>query len=289
MVKSIVGCEHFQNAACAVISRGVLSRRWTALLRLLLIVLLPIAGMVAYVGFAKWPTGAAVGGAGTIVITTQPTTKPVLRIASYNINSAQQRGIDAIASELKTFDLVGLQEVRGSLTGESQAEQLGAIAGLNALFAPTERTMFHDSFGNAVLTRLPIESWQRIPLPGTQSSGHRNVLVLRTRLGDRPLTVMVTHIDRVIDRAEQLQFLWELFDRTAGPVVLMGDFNTRRDDPLLHRYRNGTTEALEAIGLLPENDRIDWIFTRGVRVLDAGVRDNGASDHPLVWAEMTTP
>jgi hypothetical protein len=32
--------------------------------------------------------------------------------------------------------------------------------------------------------------------------------------------------------------------------------------------------------------RIDWIFVRGLRVLDAGLRDNGASDHPMAWAEL---
>ena len=34
--------------------------------------------------------------------------------------------------------------------------------------------------------------------------------------------------------------------------------------------------------------RIDFIFVRGLRVLDAGLRDRGASDHPLAWAELTT-
>jgi hypothetical protein len=34
--------------------------------------------------------------------------------------------------------------------------------------------------------------------------------------------------------------------------------------------------------------RIDFVFVRGLRVLDAGLRDDGASDHPLAWAEVTT-
>jgi len=28
---------------------------------------------------------------------------------------------------------------------------------------------------------------------------------------------------------------------------------------------------------------------RGLRVVDAGIRDEGASDHPLVWAELAWP
>jgi endonuclease/exonuclease/phosphatase (EEP) superfamily protein YafD len=32
--------------------------------------------------------------------------------------------------------------------------------------------------------------------------------------------------------------------------------------------------------------RIDWIFSRGLRTIDAGLIDTGASDHPCVWAEL---
>ena len=32
--------------------------------------------------------------------------------------------------------------------------------------------------------------------------------------------------------------------------------------------------------------RIDWILARGMRPVDAGLREQGASDHPLVWAEL---
>lgn len=32
--------------------------------------------------------------------------------------------------------------------------------------------------------------------------------------------------------------------------------------------------------------RIDWIFARGFRCVDAGIVDNGASGHPMVWAEL---
>lgn len=278
----------FPIRRCAGISPGVLARR-RLLLRLLVIVLLPVLGIVAYAAFSRWPTGAAVGGAGSMHLTTQPTTRPTLRIATFNINSARQRGLDAIAKEIEGFDLVGLQETRNTLTERPQVEQLGELARLNALFAPTERTQFRDDFGNGVLTRLPVESWQRIPLPGTQSSGHRNVLVIETRLGDKPLTVMVTHIDRVIDRAQQLQYVWELIDDHPGPLVLMGDFNSVEDDPLLHHFRAEAPDAIESLGHAPKADRVDWIFTRGVKVLDAGVRDTGASDHPLVWAELTLP
>jgi endonuclease/exonuclease/phosphatase family metal-dependent hydrolase len=36
-------------------------------------------------------------------------------------------------------------------------------------------------------------------------------------------------------------------------------------------------------------DRIDWIFTRGLETVSAGVEKNDASDHPMVWAELKLP
>ena len=43
----------------------------------------------------------------------------------------------------------------------------------------------------------------------------------------------------------------------------------------------------QKLGPAPRRESI-VIFVRGLRVLDAGLRDDGASDHPLAWAEVTT-
>ena len=49
------------------------------------------------------------------------------------------------------------------------------------------------------------------------------------------------------------------------------------------------TDVLDPIGRTLGSQappRIDWILARGLRTVDAGMRDQGASDHPLVWAEL---
>jgi endonuclease/exonuclease/phosphatase family metal-dependent hydrolase len=263
-----------------------------------MLIALPIAGIVGYVAFARWPAGAAAGNAQGMVLTTQPIETKSIRIATYNVHSLigddGRRDPDRTAAMLRDFDVVGLQEVRGYFSGapRTQAEALGRSLSMNALFAPTERTRFHDDFGNAALTRLNVDSWFRIPLPGTQAAGHRNVVMLRTHLAGKPLTVLITHIDRVEDRALQLQAVWQLFSSLDEPCVVMGDFNTKRSDPLLHAFLTGATDAVAAnlTATAPDrDDRIDWIFTRGVRVTASGIVDSHASDHPLVWAELTLP
>jgi endonuclease/exonuclease/phosphatase family metal-dependent hydrolase len=51
-----------------------------------------------------------------------------------------------------------------------------------------------------------------------------------------------------------------------------------------------TPGVKDAVGSVTGNrspaDRIDWIFTRGMEAVSAGVEANDASDHPMVWAEL---
>jgi endonuclease/exonuclease/phosphatase family metal-dependent hydrolase len=75
------------------------------------------------------------------------------------------------------------------------------------------------------------------------------------------------------------------------PAVLLGDLNSDANDPLI-RGLLSTPGVCDAVGPKPgpnRAERIDWIIARGLRPVDAGIRDNGASDHPLVWAELELP
>ena len=67
----------------------------------------------------------------------------------------------------------------------------------------------------------------------------------------------------------------------------MGDLNTRRGDEQIQRLlkENGVIDALDRGDAKPE-PTIDWLLVRGLRVVSSGRRDDGASDHPLVWAEL---
>src|ERR1700733_13361623 len=123
-----------------------------------------------YVGNRRVPTGGASGAqfsqpwpAGLL----EPQT---LRVATYNIDGGV--GIDGrydlhrIADAIRGYDLIGLNEVHGSLFGppQNQAEELGTELGLPWLYAPAERRWFHDSFGNAVISMVPVPRWLRLPL-----------------------------------------------------------------------------------------------------------------------------
>ncbi|MGN6626273.1 MAG: endonuclease/exonuclease/phosphatase family protein [Tepidisphaeraceae bacterium] len=250
-----------------------------------------IVGIAAFVAFSRWPTGAAVGTGRDLLATTQPISRPVIRLAAFNIHSGVGAdgtfNLDRTADTLRDCDLAGLTEVRGGFSS-NQANDLGKKLSLNSLFSPNERTLFHDDFGNALLTRLPVTAWQRVPIPDTQLAHHRNVVILRTTIERQPLTVMIAHVVRGPDRANQLDYLYQLFSGFQSPVVIMGDLNTEHDDPLLLPFLQNSLDAIAAHNPADPH-RIDWIFVRGLDVPASGLVDKGASDHPLVWADVTLP
>ena len=229
--------------------------------------------------------------------TVQPFVGRTLRIATYNIHSGV--GADGrfdlarIAADLMSFDLVGLNEVQGAFSaGHDQASQLGAILGERALFAPTENRWFHGHFGNGLLHRPDFDGYQRIPLAGSSGRGKRNVIQTRILTAGKPISVLTTHIDRGADRAAQLQTVRQMFLALPEPAILMGDMNSEKADPLIAPLRTspGVTDGIARIlGDKDPSDRIDYIFTRGVKWRDGGLRDSKASDHPMVWGEVEVP
>lgn len=223
--------------------------------------------------------------------------RAAIRIGTYNIHSGlgtdRQFDLSRIAALLQTEDFVGLNEVRGGswLSPTSQAELLAAQLQMPWLFAPTENQWWRGHFGNGALCRWPISEWKRIPLSGTRSAGHRNAVVVTLSHPEKPLSILLTHLDREIDRAAQLKQITTLFLSLPQPAVLLGDLNTPRSDPLLAPLLSASDveDALAARLTGDPGDRIDWIVSRGLHCSAAGMVEAGPSDHPHFWAEFSWP
>jgi len=252
---------------------------------------------VAIWGSIEVPSGPAAGrDVGGPPTTTAPADR--LRIGSFNIHGG--RGTDgqsdlartAAALEAVDLDVVALQEVIGpfpnAFTSHDQASLLGERLAVAHLFAPTERRWWRDSFGNGLLTRVPIEAWQRIPLASPGGSGERNLLLTEARAGGRRVRVLATHIDRQRPHDAQLRTAIALFRMLEPPVVLLGDLNTRADHPILRSLTDDAAIENPLREHVPDLSpaHIDWVFARGLDSTAAGVGPTGASDHPLVWAEF---
>ncbi len=228
-------------------------------------------------------------------VTHQTLAQSTFRIGTMNIHGGKgtdrRRDLGRIADCLQGLDLVGLNEVHGDRCGlrQNQADELGQRLSMQAVFAPTERRWWHNHFGNGMLTRVALNNVQRIPLSGTQGKKFRNLILASFRHQGQTVHVLAAHIDRVKDRTHQLQTAVSLFLSLAEPAILMGDLNTAASDPQIQRLLavNGVCDAMAQANKthLPEK-RIDWIFTRGLRCVTAGLVPTVASDHPLVWAEL---
>ena len=263
--------------------------------RTIAILMLVALGVVAWIGGTRRRAEPRSG----IGMPGQATTAPAatrFRIAAFNIQSG--RGLDGktdlsrTAKLLSSFDLIGLNEAQGSFSRPDQVEELGRILRMPRLFAPSERRWWHDDFGNGLLSRLPVRHWSIEQLPGAPDSGYRSVVRAAVPLADgQTLHVLITHLDRTTDRLEQLRLVGELFRSLREPAVLMGDLNTRGDDPAMVELLSvaGVVDPIGDTPRLPAKERIDWILTRGLRTIDGGVVITTVSDHPLIWAELELP
>jgi endonuclease/exonuclease/phosphatase family metal-dependent hydrolase len=232
----------------------------------------------------SWPAGC------------RPAAKTCFRVATYNIHRGKGtdgiRDLDRTADVLRGADLVGLNEVAGPpFPGQNdQAQQLGEELDMGWLFAPNQRRWHMDHFGNGLLSRLPVGQWTSEPLAYDRDASHspRNLLVAQITVERQPVTLIVTHLDRGEIRVVQLKSVLDEFERYE-PAILVGDFNTTIKDPLLVEFfaDSNNVDAVEAaLGQTGDGARIDWIITRGLKVLAGGMEPVGVSDHPCYWVDV---
>ena len=264
-----------------------------------LVLLLALAGLL-WLASRPQPTGPA---AGTTLEgqMTRAANRPrdSFRVGTFNIHGCTgadgHRDVNRVADCLADLDFVALNEVHGPRLWQrdNQAALLGRRLGVQWLFAPATRDWQHIDFGNGLLASLPVESWQRIPLAASNGRSYRNAVLARVPWQGQTISVLLTHIARSDERTrqEQLRQTIDQYLALPRPAIFLGDLNSEAADPEIRRLL-AAPDVIDAVGQkLGANvpPRIDFIFVRGLRVLDAGLRDQEASDHPLAWAEMTTP
>jgi endonuclease/exonuclease/phosphatase family metal-dependent hydrolase len=230
-------------------------------------------------------------------VTAAPSEAVRFRVGTFNIHGG--RGptgpvdLNATADVLRPnqLDLVGLNEVRGTILGDQSAE-LAERLNMASVFVPTERRWWQDHFGNGVLTRRPLGMTIPIALPGTQHKRFRNAILTSFEVGGTTVRLLSTHIDTEVDRDRQLAVVFELFQSLEAPIVLMGDLNCTAEHPPLAALlaQPDVVDAVaECLGIQSRLGRIDHILVRGLRAVEAGLVETDASDHPHVWAELALP
>ena len=198
---------------------------------------------------------------------------------------------DAFARAVRDADadVVGLNEVYGP--GSEFGDQAGELArrlGYDHYFAEAFLDDGINPFGNALISRFPIENARTVPVPypevrtGDQYYEPRAVLVSDVA-GYR---ILSTHFGLNTDEQENaLKTVLPLLRDTR--CVLMGDFNVEPDDAILRPVREKMRDAdvflPPGTASFPSDEprvKIDYIFlSRDAAVCDAAVLPIVVSDH----------
>jgi endonuclease/exonuclease/phosphatase family metal-dependent hydrolase len=204
-------------------------------------------------------------------------------------------------------DVLLLQEVRQDGLGDQAAEIADALGYPHRASVEGHRAAEDASEGLAILARRPLGATHDEVLPASDPC--RRVLVATVD----GITVVCGHTVAVPEDVRRAQ-VEALVARGGEPLILGADLNDTPEHvaPLLER--SGLRDALDGdaaptwpmsdvtfreaweleIGRAPtfslERRRLDYLLSRGLRVLDAGVAElealdgRHASDHALVWA-----
>lgn len=233
-----------------------------------------------------------------------------LRIATYNIHKC--RGLDGrtrperIASVLKRLrpDVIALQEVIGpGPRGRGQEEQLSHLLEMTPVLTSV-RTLRGHSYGNALLSRHPIEGHRAYDLSvhGYEPRGCQRVDI---RFHGHWIHIYNVHLGtRGKERIRQVLRLIEFVADPSlpGPKILLGDFNEWRKGPATKILQ----ERFQSLNLIPFLKwrrtypsvlpvfHIDHIYYLGnLEIVKVEVPRNWssmvASDHMPIVAELAIP
>jgi endonuclease/exonuclease/phosphatase family metal-dependent hydrolase len=228
----------------------------------------------------------------------RPDDPDTLTVVSLNVKFGVHVGqVVALLREpgpLHEPDVLLLQEMDEAGT-RAVAEALGYAY---VYYPATLHPLTRRDFGNAVLSRFPIEEDRKILLPHLARFRHtlRAAVAATLRVGTRRVRVYSVHIATFIangPHARRDQLAAILADADGYPVVLMGgDFNSETvpEIALAHGYLWPTRH-------LPHTDAfwtLDHVLLKGLTLAASPsvglVREiHGASDHKPVWARVVLP
>lgn len=218
-----------------------------------------------------------------------------LRIVTYNV--AFSRKIDEAirvlrdVPELAGADVVLLQEMTGDATA-----RIAAALGMGYVYYPAiHHRRAKQDFGNAVLSRWPIERDEKLVLPhrsryaGTQ----RAATIATIRVDTLAIRVYSTHLGTAADisarrRLEQLDAI--LRDAARFPIAVVGgDMNTADVGPTARAH--GFLWPTHDLPRTTRFGRWDHVLVRGAALAmpaEAGAVEAGrsASDHSAVWVRL---
>jgi endonuclease/exonuclease/phosphatase family metal-dependent hydrolase len=231
--------------------------------------------------------------------------KKIIKVVSYNIDLC--RKIDKISNFLREnryladADIICLQEM--NLKG---IELLANALQYNYVYYPSAvHPGNQKDFGQAILSKWPIEQDQKILLPF--SFKDRYIKIQKCAIGAvvlvnrKKIAVFSVHLGVIIspgNRKKQIQTVISAITPMTDRCIIAGDFNT-----YARLHTRAVTETLKEAGfdlatkntgwtykywyLLNHKTALDYIFYKGLKLIQAGkISDRSRSDHLPIWADF---
>jgi endonuclease/exonuclease/phosphatase family metal-dependent hydrolase len=221
---------------------------------------------------------------------------PTIKVVTLNVKYSRRiatviqllREVEA----LRNADVVALQEM-----DDAGTEAIARALSLNYVYYPgAVHPKTRKNFGNALLTRWPVESDAKLllPHPGRFRKMVRVAVVATIRIRDVPVRCYSLHLETplAVSAAQRLdQVAVVVKDAEPFPrVVVAGDFNNASIVAAAFEAA-GFKWATRDVGHSISRFSWDHVFVRGLRLRDfasaAVVAENrGVSDHHPVWVEL---
>jgi endonuclease/exonuclease/phosphatase family metal-dependent hydrolase len=220
-----------------------------------------------------------------------------IKVVSYNIQYG--RGLDGKLDLQRTInalkkmdaDIVSLQEVEryGARSGfQDQVHIIAKALDMNAVFSPS-LSYPGIYYGNAILSRFPIQDFTRISLPSRYE--HRSAVLAYIWL-DEQKTIQVLNTHLGLDQKERARDIGTIHDiilTTNSPIIVTGDLNStpekREYDIWTDHFLVKSNEGQQIQTYRDRDWQIDYIFHSPHFVtLESWTLSSDASDHFPVFA-----
>lgn len=233
-----------------------------------------------------------------------------MKIMTFNVQhfyhwNTKKIDIPFFAEFIKKYDIdyCGLNEVRskGPVDGYTdQTDALAELTGFEGFFGEAIKVKGTSPYGNAFISRLPVKSAEVIKIadPKIKIGGRyetRCIIKNVISADGTQIMILVCHMGLMkSERKNAVKAICKIIDSTDMPCILLGDFNTEPDDEMLSPIYARMTDTAKADKLKNEptypsfapKSKIDYIFFRGLKLINTETINEVVSDHLPIIAEF---
>ena len=191
-------------------------------------------------------------------------------------------------------DVVLLQEVDQNRRRSGNVDQPAIIAdhlGMTSIFGANDYITDRGGYGNAILSRFPIDGSDNTQLPNRGGKEQRGVLRANILVEGQRLVVFNTHLDHTSDslRQSQIGAVMSKVGAYDGAKILGGDLNSGDGSGVLSTALTSLSDAGASLGASHDGGgRVDYLLPNSwLAPGDGNVSPTGLSDHHAVSIDFS--